>query len=70
MSTIVIKGEFSEQELRRILDVIRDIEASRPDETFEVHINDPEMQGDVEDILAAINPLRSGYERVVKYSKR
>ena len=30
----------------------------------------PRMEGEVEDILAEINPLRTGYERMVKSRRR
>lgn len=70
MHTVVVKGPFTTDELRQIFDLIKQIEAERPTETFEVYINAPEMEGEVEDIIAEINPLRYGYERMIKYRRR
>lgn len=70
MSTIVAIGSFTSAELAQFMAVLREIEGKRPDEIFEVYIDAPEMQDTVEDLIAEINPLRTGYERMVKTRKR
>jgi hypothetical protein len=61
--TIVVKGRFTEEDMRQIIDVVNMIEAARPTETFHVFIDAPDMKGEPERILGRINPLRPGYER-------
>ncbi len=70
VSTIVIKGPFTSQEMSRIARAVCQAEAQRPDETFEVYINAPNMQSEVDDVLDLFAPLKYGYERTVKYGRR
>lgn len=70
MSTIVIKGPFTQEEMCQIANAVWQAEAHRPTETFEVYIDAPEMRGEVDDVLNLFAPLQYGYERVVKYGKR
>ena len=70
VSTIVIKGPFTPQEMNRIAKAVCQAEAQRPTETFEVYINAPNMQGEVDAVLDLFAPLRYGYERVVKYGRQ
>lgn len=61
--TIVVKGRFTEEDMRQIIDIVNMIESARPDETFHVFIDAPDMEGEPDRILGRINPLRPGYER-------
>lgn len=70
MSTILIRGPFTEAELTRLVSVLQDIEATRPEEIFEIHIDDMAVETEVEEFLAKVNPLRAGYERMVRYRSR
>jgi ATP-dependent protease ClpP protease subunit len=70
VSTIVIKGPFTSDELTKIAQAVCQAEAQRPTETFEVYVNAPHMQGEVDSVLDLFAPLRYGYERVVKYGRR
>jgi len=68
--TVTVRGPFTEAEMALIVDVVSDIESARPTETFEVFIDAPSMQGDPEKIVEELNPLRPGYERIVRYRPR
>lgn len=70
VSTIVIKGPFTSQEVAKIAKAVCQAEARRPTETFEVYINAPDMQGEVDAVVNLFAPLRYGYERTVKYGRR
>lgn len=70
VSTIVIKGPFTPQEVSQIAKAVCQAEAQRPTETFEVYINAPHIQGEVDDVINLFAPLRYGYERTVKYGRR
>lgn len=70
VSTIIIKGPFTPGEMTQIARTVCQAEAHRPTETFEVFINAPHMQGEVDDVLNLFAPLQYGYERVVKYGRR
>lgn len=70
MASILIRGPFTEAEMRRIVLLLQDIEGARPEETFEVFIDSPQADAQAEEFLEAMNPLRPGYERVVRYRDR
>lgn len=61
---VVIKGPFTEEDLRQIVDVLRMIESTRPTETFEFIIDAPET--DIEIELSRVAPLPPSYERHIK----
>lgn len=65
--TIVLRGPFTDEDKRRLVAVMQQIEATRPDETFEVLIDAPEEQGTVDELLDKINPPRPGYTRTLSY---
>jgi hypothetical protein len=67
---VVLRGPFTDVELREIIAVVSDIEARRPDEVFELSIDASDSDDDVQELLDMVNPLRPGYERVVKYWRR
>ena len=68
--TVTVRGPFTEAEMKRIIAVVGEIESARPTETFEVLIDAPSMAGDMDRIVAELNPLRPGYERIVSYRPR
>ena len=70
VSTIVIKGPFTPRELNQIAKAVCRAEAQRPTETFEVYVNAPHMQDEVDSVLNLFAPLKYGYERTVKYGRR
>jgi hypothetical protein len=67
MSTILIRGPFTEVEMAGLVTVLSGIEAARPEETFEIFIDHPDADTEIEALVEKINPLRPGYERVVRY---
>lgn len=67
MSTILLRGPFTDRDTAKIIAVVSGIEADRPDETFEVHVDDPDSKATLTDFLEKISPLRAGYERVLRY---
>lgn len=69
MSTIVIRGPFTDAEVAALVALVGRIEHKRPDETFEVFIDAPEEQGTVDEIIDKINPPRPGYTRTLSYWK-
>lgn len=69
MQTVSIRGPLTDDEVREIVEVLQRIESRHPDETFQVFINSPESEAEVNDMLEKVNPLRYGYERVVKTRK-
>ena len=70
MTTVLVRGPFTGSEMERIVSLLSDIEAARPDETFEIYIDDPQADAEIEALLQKANPLRPGYERVVRYRDR
>lgn len=68
--TVTVRGPFTEAEMKRIIAVVGEIESARPTETFEVFIDAPSMEGDPDRIVEELNPLRPGYERIVRYRPR
>lgn len=70
MPTILIKGPFTEAETRKFVSLVWDIEETRPEQTFEVYIDDPAQQGEIDEIMDTFNPPRAGYERVMRYWER
>jgi len=67
MSTILVRGPFTSDELAKIISVVSGIEFARPDETFEIFVDDPQAEPMIDELMEKINPLRAGYERVVRY---
>ena len=67
---IVIRGPFTDSEIAEIIAVVSAIEARRPDETFELAMDADGSADDVQELLDMVNPLRPGYERVVKTWRR
>jgi len=67
VSTILLRGPFTDNDIAKIVAVMSGIEATRPDEVFEVHVDDPESHTAMEEFLEKISPLRAGYERVLRY---
>lgn len=67
--TIMIKGPFTEEETRNIVMVLTQwlqvIESSRPEETFQILLDDPHTDVAIADLLARIPP-RPGYERITR----
>lgn len=68
--TVTFIGPFTNRELRRMIEVVQQIEQERPKETFHVLLEDPEETRRAEDLLEEINPLRKGYERLIKIRRR
>lgn len=66
---IVLRGPFTEGDVGEIIALVQRIEADRPDETFEIALNASDS-ADAEELLDHLNPLRPGYQRVVKYWNR
>lgn len=68
---IVLRGPFTEDEIRQLVTAMQQIEARRPDETFELFIDASDSpDDDVQGLLDRVNPLRPGYQRMVKYWRR
>lgn len=68
---IILRGPFTEGEIGQLVAVLQQIEARRPDETFEIFLDASDTDGDdVQALLERVNPLRPGYERVVKFWRR
>ena len=65
---LVIKGPFTEDEVRRIAAVVQQIESTRPEETFDVIVDAEETDVEVE--LERVMQLPPGYERHIKEWKR
>lgn len=65
----MLRGPLTDDEVRQIVEVVKDAEERRPDETFTIAVDDPESDADAQELLDAINPLRAGYERMVKYRR-
>jgi TusA-related sulfurtransferase len=70
MSTIVMRGPFTPEQQRALVALVSDMEAARPEEIFEVYIDDPGCDETLNDMLAKLAPLRSGYQRQTKVWKR
>lgn len=68
--TVMVRGPLTDDELAQIVEVMQRIEAARPRETFEVLIDDPDTEGEIEELAEKINPRRPGYERIVRYRDR
>lgn len=62
MTNILIKGSFTEEEVSRIANLIRDIEATRPHENFEFHFAMPDVIGDLREKMDRMFPPRPGYQ--------
>ncbi len=67
--TILIRGELTDDELLDIVAVVQRIEQTRPDEDFQMVVDDPETDGHIDKILSQI-PLHPGYGRAVKFFPR
>lgn len=67
--SVVLKGPFTDDDLREIVETMQRIEGRRPDETFNVLL-DAEDDEIVNGFMERINPLRGGYARVVKFFPR
>lgn len=65
--SLMVRGPLTDENLAAILYVVRAIEALRPDETFEVYIDAPDIDTEIEKFAEAMNPRRPGYERIVRY---
>ena len=63
----MIRGPFTDLELASLVTVLQGIEAARPEEIFEIHVDDEESHTSLKDFLEKVSPLRAGYERVVRY---
>lgn len=63
--TVILRGPFTAEDIRQIVDVAQMIESARPDETFEVFIDAPELDGEPERLMQQFNPLRPGYARTI-----
>jgi hypothetical protein len=64
--TVTIQGPLTEEDIARIIAVVGDIEEDRPDETFSIFFNQPNIGGDeFRDMIERVNPLRPGYTRQI-----
>ena len=65
--TVVLRGPFTRAEVKALVMAVGCIEAKRPDETFEVYVDAPEMEGEVDELIDQNNPPRAGYTRTITY---
>lgn len=65
--TLVVKGTFTATEIRRVVELVAEIESGRPEENFEIYLNDPQAISEAKGCVAKMlnRPLRPGYERIV-----
>lgn len=71
IKSIILRGPFTEDNLARLIETMKDIEAQRPDENFEVIFDASQVDVDteVEAIFEKFSPLRPGYGRIVTHVK-
>jgi hypothetical protein len=67
---VVLKGPFTDGELREIVEAVQRIEERRPDETFNIAVDVSDADADAAELLSLINPRRADYARIVKFFPR
>jgi hypothetical protein len=67
--TVMIKGPFTDDEIRAIVAVIQRIELDRPDDIFGIVIDSPQTDMDIDEFMATI-PINPGYERITRLTSR
>jgi hypothetical protein len=63
---LTIWGPFTDDELVDIINLVKDIEGRRPNETFRLLLNDENSIEEAKKIIEQINPLRAGYVRTLE----